>query len=171
MIQPKRDTGPNALRRGRMSIPQADYFVTVCLYPRRDLLVPTVADALLREAKCLTSDGSWTLRCLTVIPDHAHLFFTLGQRLKLSQTIARFKTKTQVFIRSQGSDWQDNFYDHKVSPEDSIEQIIRYIFLNPFRAGLTTQGASWPYFYCRDEDWEWFVRLTDDHQPSPEWLQ
>jgi REP element-mobilizing transposase RayT len=138
MISPKRDTGPNALRRGRVSIPQADYFVTVCLHPRRDLLVPSVADVLLREAKCLTSDGSWTLRCLTVMPDHAHVLFTLGQRLNLSQVVARLKAKTQTLVRSQGSDWQDNFYDHKVRPEDSIEQIIRYFFKNPVRAGLIT---------------------------------
>jgi REP element-mobilizing transposase RayT len=141
------------------------------LHPRRDLLVPTVADAVAREAESLTADGAWILRCLTVMPDHMYLFFTLGGRLKLSQAVARLKSKTQVLVRAQGVDWQDNFYDHKVRPEDSVEQIIRYIFLNPFRAGLITQDETWPHFFCRNEDWEWFQGLTDSGQVFPEWLQ
>ncbi len=163
--------GPNALRRGRVSMPHAEYFVTVCLQPRRAVLVPDFAAVLQSEAQRLAADGGWTLRCLTVMPDHLHLFFILGERLTLSQAMARLKTKTQMFVRPHGTDWQDNFYDHKVRREDSIESIIRYIYLNPYRAGLIQPAESWPYFYCREEDWAWFQGLTDSGQPFPEWLQ
>jgi REP element-mobilizing transposase RayT len=131
----KRDAGPNALRRGRASMPHADYFVTLCLQPRRAILVPDMAEVLLNEMQRMTTEGCWTLRCLTVMPDHAHLFFTLGERLTLSQAIARLKTKTQTLVRQFGTDWQNNFYDHKVRPDDSIESIMRYIYLNPYHPG------------------------------------
>ena len=167
----KRDTGPNALRRGRLSAPHADYFVTVCLQPRCPVLASSVATSLVNEAQSLEIDGGWILRCLTVMPDHLHLFFTLGDRLTLAQAIARFKTKTQKPIRLQGTDWQDNFYDHKLRNADSIESVVRYIYLNPYGAGLIQQNENWPYFFCCETDWKWFQRLTDSDQPFPEWLQ
>lgn len=148
-----------------------DYFVIICVAPRRTVLIPLVADILLSEAKRMNADGSWILRSMTVMPDHAHIFFTLGQRLTLSQAIARLKAKTKLLVRSQGSDWQDNYYDRKVRPEDLIEQIVRYIFLNPFQAGLLAQGATWPFYYCCATDWEWFKGRTDNKEPFPEWLQ
>ena len=150
---------------------QADYFVTICLQPRRAILVPDIVAVLLNEAQRMTTDGCWTLRCLTVMPDHAHLFFTLGERLMLSQSVARLKTKTQSFVRPFGTDWQNNFYDHKVRPNDSIERVMRYIYLNPYHAGLIQPIDRWPYFYCCKEDMKWFDSLIDDCQPFPEWLQ
>ena len=171
MTTPKRDTGPNALRRGRISTPQADYFVTICVQPRRPVLVPGVAIALLHEARQIEADGGWIVRCLTAMPDHVHLFFTLGERLALSQAVARLKTKTQSLVRAQGVDWQNNFYDHKVLQGDSVETIIRYIYLNPFRSGLLQSNETWAHFYCCDADWIWFRDLTDSGQPFPEWLQ
>ena len=119
----------------------------------------------------MTIDGCWALRCLTVMPDHVHLFFTLGERLTLSQAVARLKTKTHAFVRPLSTDWQDNFYDHKIRPSDSIESVMRYIYLNPYQAGLIQQIDKWPHFYCCEKDSMWFDSLTDDGQPFPEWLQ
>jgi REP element-mobilizing transposase RayT len=167
----KRHTGPNALRRGRTSVPHANYFVTLCVEPRSDILLPGIAVALLAEAHRLNTDRGWVLRCATTMPDHAHLFFTLGERLSLSQTMARLKTKTQAFLRRRHADWQQNFFDHQLRPKDSAESVIRYIWMNPYRAGLATAGETWPHFYCRDEDWVWFQGLTDSGQPFPEWLR
>jgi putative transposase len=171
MNGPKHDTGPNALRRGRVTIPHVDYFVTVCLQPRRAVLVPEIAIIILREAKDLERDGGWTLRSLTVMSDHIHLFFTLRERLTLSQVIARLKTKTQTLVRPQGVDWQSNFYDHRIREVDSIGSVIRYIYLNPYREGIIQQNEIWSYFYCCEADWKWFQGLTDSGQPFPEWLQ
>jgi len=152
-------------------MPHADYFVTVCLQPRRSILISNVATTVMIEAQALSADGSWILRCLTVMPDHVHLFFTLGDRLTLSQAIARFKTKTQNLVRLRGADWQDNFYDHRIREVDAVESVVRYIYLNSYQAGLIHQNENWSYFYCSDEDWKWFQGRTDSGQPFPEWLQ
>jgi len=119
----------------------------------------------------MATDGCWTLRCFTVMPDHVHLFFTLGERLTLSQAVARLKTKTHARVRLFGTDWQNNFYDHKIRPNDSMESITRYIYLNPYQAGLIPLIDIWPYFYCCEEDRKWFDRLTGDRLPFPGWLQ
>lgn len=171
MHPPKRDTGPNALRRGRMSLAYADYFVTVCVQSRRAALVPDVAHALLTEAQRIATDGHWVLRSLTVMPDHVHILFTLGSGLSLAQAVARFKSKTRLLIRAHAAEWQANFYDHRIRAEDSIEDVVRYIYLNPYRAGLISRDERWPYFFCCDEDWAWFRDRTDHSRPFPEWLQ
>lgn len=100
----------------------------------------------------MTSDHIWTLRCMTVMPDHVHLFITLGERLTLSQSVARLKAKTKQLLLNTGADWQANFYDHKLRPDDSIESVFRYIFLNPNHAKLITSTGSWPYFHCSTDD-------------------
>jgi putative transposase len=125
---------------------------------------------LLNEAQRLET-GGLILRCMTVMPDHMHLFFTLGERLTLSQVLARLKTKTQTLVRPQGTDWQSNFYDRRIREIDSIESIIRYIYLNPYRAGLIRAHETWHHFYCCEPDWKWFQSITDSGQPFPEWLQ
>ena len=130
--------------------------MTICLQPRFPLLISDVAEAFVAEAGKLTIEAVWTLRCLTVMPDHVHLFFTLGAKLTLSQVVARLKTKSQKFLHSQGCDWQINFYDRMIRKEDSVEDVIRYIYLNPFRAGLISLHETWPNFYCCEEDWSRF---------------
>src|SRR4051812_12502778 len=118
-------TDANALRRGRVSIPNADYFVPICTSPQQPVLVSNLAADIVAEAHRLTADGSWRLRCGTVMPDHVHLFFTLGSRLTLSQCVARQKK-----IRAR---WQNNFYDHRLRSNDSAEATIRYVWMNPYR--------------------------------------
>ncbi len=166
----KRNAAANALRRGRFSAPHANYFVTICVEPRVPVRVDEIANGVLHEAQLMANDGLWKLRCLSSMPDHVHLLFTLGERLTLSQSIGRLKSKTRSAFRIKNTDWQDNFYDHCFRPADSIEATIRYIHQNPHQAGLISSTGKWPHFYCCAEDWSWFEKLTDSGQPFPEWL-
>lgn len=111
----------------------------------------------------------WRLRCASVMPDHLHLFFALGERLTLSQSLARLKSRTRSLLAPTAG-WQDNFYDHHLRPTDPVEAIFRYIFLNPYAANLIARSDHWPHFYCAPEDWAWFKDRTDSDQPFPEWL-
>jgi REP element-mobilizing transposase RayT len=158
------------LRRGRFSLPGANYFVTVCLEPRLPVLAGATASSLLTEVRTMQSDAVWILRCATVMPDHVHLFFTLGSRLTLSQAIARLKSRTKALL-SPSAKWQENFYDHQFRSSDSAEATIRYIHQNPYRAGLVRSHESWPHFHCHPDDWSWFEPLTDSGEPFPEWLR
>jgi putative transposase len=166
----KRDTGPNALRRGRTSLPGANYFITACAIPREPVLRATVATAILRALREPERQSIWRLRCGTIMPDHIHCLIELGSIHSLPRAVGRFKALTKTIMIRAAASWQENFYDHRLRPNESAEPVIRYIFMNPYAAGLIPADEKWPWFYCCHEDWTWFSGLTDSGQPYPEWL-
>ncbi|WP_438482813.1 REP-associated tyrosine transposase [Oleiharenicola lentus] len=167
----KRNSGPNALRRGRSFRPFGDYFITICVEPRTPALTGKTAEKVLSICHTLKTDQAWLIRCATVMPDHIHLLVTLGDILTLSQTIAKLKVGTKQSISSSSARWQNNFYDHQLRHDESAEPVVRYIYLNPYEARLIPREKSWPHFFCCPKDWAWFRQLTDSEQPYPEWLR
>jgi REP element-mobilizing transposase RayT len=165
--------GHAALRRGRVSIPHAEYFLTVCTEAKRPgLASPAVAPAILAEMRAMDADHTWQLRCAVVMPDHIHVLAILGERLTLGQSIGRLKTKTKptLVTRDATLEWERDFYDHHVRPDEDRLAIFLYVFLNPYRAGQCARSELWPWYFCRDEDWQWFKNLLDSDCPHPEWL-
>lgn len=165
--------GHAALRRGRASIPGAEYFLTVCTDQRRaGLTVPHIAEAILAEVRAMETDGTWQMRCAVVMRDHIHLLVALGERLSLGKSIARFKAKTsgRMEVLDGGLKWERGFFDRQVRPDDDRLALFLYIFLNPYRAGLCAPQERWPGYFCRAEDWEWFKTLLEEERPLPEWL-
>ncbi len=163
--------GHSALRRGRHSLARAEYFLTICTANRRaGLTTPNVAIALLKEARAMSEDATWILRCAVVMPDHAHLLALLGERLSLGRTIQRLKAKTSSVLRSANLEWERGFFDRRLRPGDERLSIFRYIYFNPCRAGLLTDAKKFPYYYCQTSDWIWFNELIGEDAPVPEWL-
>ncbi len=109
------------------------------------------------------------LHAATVMPDHVHLLFTLGERLQLSQVIAKFKTLTrrQGFVDWR---WQDNGYEHHLRPSESLEGFGFYIFMNPYAAKLCALAAEWPWWVCPEPTEFAFLASLNDGQVPPEWL-
>jgi REP element-mobilizing transposase RayT len=169
METPKR--GHEALRRGRFSHAFCDYFVTFAVENRRKGLCAEPVYERFREA-CgeAETDGTCILRCGTLMPDHVHLLFRLGNRLQLGQLIGRLKTKTNSVLRHRGLLWQRRYYDHRMRPEEDRLPVFMYIYLNPYRKGLAGHDEFWPYFWCANDDWEWFQPLLRSDCPYPEWL-
>jgi putative transposase len=99
--------GHRALRRGRASIPGAEYFLTICTDQKGSgLTTPVIAERILAEARAMELDGSWKLRCAVVMPDHTHFLIVLGSRLALGKTVARLKAKTADALRLAGLAWE-----------------------------------------------------------------
>ena len=170
MASEKRNTDANALRRGRCSQRGATYFMTFCVVDRKPVLIPDVAHGLVAEAQQMVREGIWTLRCITVMPDHVHLLIILGAYLTLAQSVTRLKVKAKPAINVKAGRWQSNFYDHRLRANDSLEATMRYIWMNPYRKNLIPVTEEWPWSYCRPEDWECFKGSTDSGYPFPEWL-
>lgn len=169
--------GHAALRRGRVSLPHADYFLTLCTDEKRPgLTSPAVATAILTALRAMDADGTWRLRCAVVMPDHLHAVVILGERLTLGQSVGRLKSKTHPSLRAVAANsaaflaWERDFYDHHVRPDEDRLALFRYIFLNPDRAGLCATGDRWPWYYCCDDDWSWFKGELNTERPYPEWL-
>ncbi len=87
--RPVRKT-PN-LAKGRLSFPCARYFVTCrAAETGAALHLPPVADGVLSALDALQQDGDLRRLCSTIMPDHVHLLFELGERLTVSQVMGKF---------------------------------------------------------------------------------
>jgi len=89
------------------------------------------------------------LTAASVMPDHIHVLGALGPRLALNRIIAKLKANTHTVLNSRGLEWQENFHEHQLLPDDGLEPFARYIFLNPYRAGLIGLSKKWPHW------WRW----------------
>ena len=118
----------------------------------------------------MVADGSWNVRCATVMSDHAHFLITLGERLTLGRTVQRLKAKTAARLREFGLKWERGFFDRQMRPEDDCLAVFLYIYLNPYRAGLIEAQETWPHYYCDPGDWSWFSSYLEADLPPPEWL-
>lgn len=115
-------------------------------------------------------DGHWLIHGAVIMPDHIHLLFTLSDHLPLARVIARLKAKTKAALEAARLGWQGNYYEHRLRPDETIETVIRYIYLNPYRAGLVAKQASYSGFWLGEQEKTWFMPTLDDGRPFPEWL-
>jgi len=163
--------GHAALRRGRISQAQGEYFLTICTETRHvGLTTPSAAHAIFDEVHAMSADGTWVVQSAVVMPDHLHLLITLGERLALPKAVQRFKAKTSAVLRAASITWERGFFDRQLRSDDDRLPILLYIYLNPYRAGILEKSGKWPHYYCRSEVWAWFRDMLDADRPYPEWL-
>src|SRR6266536_409468 len=48
-------------------------------------------------------------------------------------------------MKSHGTIWQNESYDHWIRDVDELERIMRYIEENPVKAGFVKTPDEWPY--------------------------
>lgn len=169
---PAHPKGSHQLRMGRVSIPWTTYLLTFCTDERKPGLANTsVFEALLAEITSMEADAVWQPQALMVMPDHIHLCVKLGDRLGLSKSMARLKGKTEPILRPLALQWQTGYHDHRLRPDDARLPVCYYLFMNPVRANLVTDGTSWPFQWWRPEVWTWFKPYTQASQPDPDWTQ
>ncbi|MDI1320396.1 MAG: transposase [bacterium] len=168
-LTPRR--GHEALRRGRWSMPGAEYFITLCTQNRKPgLSGGSVLEAILAEASRLNDEGVWHLRTLVVMPDHVHLLAVVSDSMDLTAAVRLFKGRLAPKLRKSDLHWQQAYFDHRVRSQEDCLPVFLYIYLNPYRADLLRQDERWPGYYCAEEDWVWFGALTHESLPMPEWL-
>lgn len=104
------------------------------------------------------------------MPDHVHLLVTLGERLSLGQCVGRLKAKTRFLLSTASLRWQGNYFEHRLKADEPIETVLRYMFLNPYRANLLKLAEAYPWFWLGSAETEWFRPQTNHDRPFPEWL-
>lgn len=166
---PVRKTG--RLRLGRVSASGATYFVTACTHARAPVLtqLPT-ARRLLAALGEIHDGGDAIVIAATVMTDHIHLLFTLGDRLRLGQVIAKLK----ALGRDHGCitwRWQEDAFEHRLRDYESVEDYGFYVFMNPYRGGLCSMQERWPWWSCPQPDqFRFMTGLNSDGTPPDEWL-
>ncbi len=167
---PKRKTLD--LRKGRVSIPGARYFIKAGVKNRAPVLAKSAHFEKSRVFLdfCQISDIALSLG-FTLMPDHAHWLFRLGRKTSLDQVLRMFKFHVGIPLRKQGYFWQDNFFEHRLRAKETAESYGRYIFLNPYRAGLISFREVWPYWEGNRESRYLFeASLIDGKYPPSAWL-
>jgi putative transposase len=162
----------SALHAHRWSQPATTYFVTCCTqFHATGLTAALVATALRDNIVGSDAQGDTRTHAFTLMPDHVHWLFTLGNRLSLGRVVARFKAQTGMALHEAGLAWQRDFFEHRLRIEEAIEAYGLYVFLNPYRAGLVPAQEKWPHWRCpRSESFRFMLQLNPDGTPPPEWI-
>ena len=168
---PNRRRGYNALRRGRIDIVGADYFVTVTLQRQlshgKGLLAPVLASNLKEQWTVLEKQGRWKVRGTVIMPDHVHLPIRLDAG-QLADAIRVWKGALTPALRTEHLSWQPSFYDRRLRPEDNRINVVRYMWSNPYRAKLLKPDEAWPGWWADEEVARWLGKTPQD-TPQPEW--
>lgn len=82
------------------------------------------------------------------MPDHVHGLVSLPSIESLANVVGDWKRFT---ARCAGTEWQENFFDHRLRSGEALDEKAAYIRANPVRAGLVKSDAEWPWIWVPDE--------------------
>jgi len=93
----------------------------------------------------------YSLSGVVVMPDHLHAVLKPNKGIELWRVMKGVKGVTGRIVNqmrnTRGAIWQDESFDRIVrNPEEYIEK-LRYIYLNPLRAGIVDDPESYPTTY------------------------
>lgn len=110
---------------------------------------------VLRDARCrsivaealLHFDGlRYDLAAWVVMPNHVHAIICPAAGWTLSQILHSWKSftakKINELLSQRGTLWMDESFDHIIRDKGSLERFVRYIRLNPVKAGLKDDEFS-----------------------------
>jgi len=91
-------------------MPGARYFVTICARDRQVVFVERERIGMAcAQVLRLIADGDVTWIAASIMPDHVHLLFELGERLELERVISKLKGLIVRRTGGIGGCWQKNF--------------------------------------------------------------
>ena len=130
------------LRRGRVSIQNQVYLVTMVIRDRQPLLGSFHAGRIVvRALQHADECGHAATLAYVVMPDHLHWLLSLGSGVVLPSVVSNLKrhTSRQINMLNSGARqgvWQRGYHDHALRDEEAFLDMARYIVANPLRAGL-----------------------------------
>ena len=168
---PPLDRKTARMRWGRVSLPGARYFLTLCTQTRANVLTQVQAASDVRSAlDTLQSDGDAEVLAASLMPDHLHVLFTLGARLSVGQVMAKLK----ALSRNKGQAswrWQQDGFEHRLRPDEAVEDYAFYLFMNPYRARLLPMTELWVGWICPEPTrFKFPAHLNPQGTPPAEWL-
>jgi putative transposase len=168
--EPKRQT--ERLHLGRVSAKGAVYFVTFVTANRTPwLAMAAAADAVLGAINAWHEEGDGAVLAVTVMPDHVHVLFALGEGLDVGRCVSRWKTVGRR-VSGYAGEWQRDFWERRVRGDESQEDYALYILLNPYRAGLAKRGEAWPWWWApTPERFRFSAMLGPRGEPPDEWIE
>jgi putative transposase len=148
------------------------YFLTFCTCNRRRVF--TRADLVnnsLSHFLRIATKKQFKQTAYIFMPDHVHLIVRgLTEESDLLVYEHRAKQKTGFDYRREHGEhlWQPGFYDHILRGDTEEASIIRYMVMNPVRAGLVKDPTDYPYWGTSDWSREEVIEDLRAH-PDDDW--
>ncbi|CAM3980793.1 MULTISPECIES: REP-associated tyrosine transposase [Pseudoalteromonas] len=140
-----------ALRKGRTSVVNHFYSVTVITYQRHKYFLDfDNARKVIAALKNSDELGFTQTISFIVMPDHFHWLFQLKNKENLSEVLRRVKGCSSFNIKNKHTPqvWQQGFYDSLIRNEDHLIAQARYIVATPLRASLVKYIGDYPFWDC-----------------------
>jgi putative transposase len=116
---------------------------------RDERIAQLVAEALRKF------DGTrYRLIAFTIMPNHAHVLFEVGE-VPMAKVLRQWKGTTaraaNALLGFTGPFWQPDYWDTYMRDVEHEERTVRYIRNNPVKAGLVSDRKQWPWTYVSQE--------------------
>ncbi|PIQ08253.1 MAG: hypothetical protein COW71_12705 [Ignavibacteriales bacterium CG18_big_fil_WC_8_21_14_2_50_31_20] len=116
------------------------------------LTIPSIAE-IVRATLEFPNNKEYKLTCYCIMPNHVHVVFELleGNKgiSKIMQSIKRISARdANIVLRRSGQFWQDESFDRLVRDERELFNIVKYVLMNPVKAGLVDDWEKWNNTYC-----------------------
>ncbi len=107
------------------------------------------ARLLVAELRQAEEEGAARSLAWVVMPDHFHWLVELGPA-SLKHLMRRVKSRSTMMINRHrgrsGQLWQKGFHDRALRREEDVQDVARYIVMNPKRTGLVTRAGDYPHW-------------------------
>ena len=124
-------------------------------------ILPVAARTLARDLILENHGSRCDLAFGVVMPDHVHLLLRPRERepgfwWDLATILRGIKgasaRRINQLLEMQGTVWQKERFDRIVRDEGEFEEKWRYIYFNPYKAGLVDDPEAYPYFIRPPQD-------------------
>ncbi len=141
--------GHKALRKGRRTLPNQIYHVTITTHSRNPYFIEIASARVIARSlndSTVIADSRTLAWCL--MPDHLHWLLQLGETASLPTVVQRLKSVTTRRICRSGQEpiWARAFHDHALRSDEDLRSVARYIVANPVRDGLVTHIGDYPHW-------------------------
>ena len=128
----------------------AVFFITVCCRRRlfNSLAKPEVAEKMRESLIYRQSLRQWWTVHALAMPDHFHALFAFGQGIEMKKVITDWK---RFHTTHSKIEWQEDFFDHRIRSDESLDEKIEYIRHNPVRQGLVVKPEDWKYVWTNED--------------------
>jgi putative transposase len=132
-----------------------DSIIDSCRFGEKFLTIKEIA--FICKSTLHYPDGKdYRLLCYCIMPNHIHLVFKLldGTKgiSKIMQSIKRISArKSNLLLNRAGKFWQDESFDRWIRDDKELFYIVRYILLNPVKAGMVKNWNDWEFTYCHPD--------------------
>ncbi|MEO8600437.1 MAG: transposase [bacterium] len=144
MSKTEKPHGKN-LRKGRVSLPNHAYLVTIVTAHRESCFTSFTQARI--AVQCFHDKNvarqAQTL-AFVVMPDHIHWLLQLEENGSLSGVVRLYKSKVSISLRQRV--WQRGFHDHALRTDEDMQSIARYIIANPLRAGVVKSIGEYSHW-------------------------